>query len=242
MGGSKDHNGMMSGNQRDFARKVGCSQPLLSRIVTGKQEPGKELLQRIARYCGMDPAELLATLEIPLTFGNAATTIPVAQGLLDGSPATLRHELTTDTLTVAPTVYRDSLYAVVAKRCEPAFSDPSELMRGDDLLVIDSSMERVEKNLLTLNGRLCVVARRSGSNTITLRRVWVTFDIREKHFTVRTCPDAKVAHFRDSKFGNRQPRSIQLDDPETLPEENFVDQVINVNDIAGVAIELVRSL
>ena len=80
------------------------------------------------------------------------------------------------------------------------------------------------------------------SDTITLRRVWVTFDTTIARWTVRTCPDAKIGTYRDEKFGKRQLRSIQLDLPESLPEPDYVDHLVSVNDIAGVAIELVRNL
>jgi len=233
-----------SGNQREFARAVGCAQPVISRIVNGKQEPGRELLEKIAGLEGVDRAALLATLKSETPNSHVSETmVPIAHCLLDGHPATRWDQLTTSTVAVSPSVFRPSLYAVAARSCQPACSDPSERMRPDDLIIIESSLDRLKKNLQILNGKLCVVViRGDDGDTITLRRVWVTFDTTKTRWSVRTCPDAKVDKFRHVKYGGKQLRLIQLDLPESLPEPDYVDHLVNVNDIAGVAIELVRNL
>lgn len=232
------------GNQREFARTVGCAQPVISRIVNGKQEPGRELLEKIAGLDGVDRAALMATLKSEMPGSHfSETLVSIAQCLLDGNPATRWDQLTTNTIAVSPTVFRPSLYAVAARSCEPAFSDLSERMRPDDLLIIESSLDRLKKNLRMLDGKLCVVVIRGDEgDTITLRRVWVTFDPANSRWSARTCPDAKVDKFRNDKFEGKLLRSIQLDLPESLPEPNYVDHLVDVNDIAGVAIELIRNL
>jgi len=233
-----------SGNQRAFARAVGCSQPVLSRILNGRQQPGRELLERIAALPGVDRDELLATLKVDTTLDRAAETmVPVANSLLDGNPASRPDQLTARTIILSPDVYRPSLYAVSAKACEPAYSDALERMRADDLIIIESKVEGMRRNLQILNGKLCViVVRGSKGNTITLRRVWVKFDAKQADWAVRTCPDAKVENFRSDKYGNRLLRSIVIDLPEALPEPEYVDQVVDVNDIVGIAVQLVRHL
>jgi len=233
-----------SGNQRAFARAVGCSQPVLSRILNGKQEPGRELLERIAVLDGVDRAALLATLNADTAVNWAAETmVPIANSLLDGNPAGRRDQLTTRTIALSPDIYHPSVYAVPARMCEPAFSDARERMRADDLIVIDSKVEGMRRNLQILNGKLCVIVIRGPeNNTITLRRVWVKFDAKQAGWAICTCPDAKVEDFRSEKYGDRLLRSIVIDLPETPPEPQYVDHVVDVNDIVGIAVQLVRHL
>lgn len=233
------------GNQREFARLVGCAQPVVSRILNGKQEPGRDLLERIAKLENVDRDELIATLETQGEIDRASRTqVPIASTLLDGHPASRQELLTINTVAVSPTVFRASLYAIPARACEPAFSNPSERMRADDLIVIESSVERLRSNLQALNGKLCVVFSegRSG-NTITLRRVWISFDDSSNDWVIQTCPDSKLKSYLDKKIDGKRLRSIQLDPPEDKPaEKQFAEEAVDIDNIVGIAIELIRNL
>jgi len=228
------------GNQRDFARKTGCSQPLISKILSGKQQPGRELLEKMASLDGVDRPAILRFIDVDdtsLVWGEAQ--VPIAQCLLDGHPEDRRDQLTTNSVVLSRSIYRPSLYAVAARGCEPAFGDPSERMRADDMIVIESSTGRFRKNLQSLNGKLCAV---SEGDTITLRRVWVNFDTQAAGWIIRTCPDAKVETLRQDMYGDRLLRSIRIDLPEQQPELDYVDHQVDVGNIVGVAITLLRNL
>ena len=227
------------GSQRKFARLVGCSQPVISRIVNGLQEPGRELLERIAKLDCVDRADLLATLKSEAAMSRLSETmISIAICLLDGPPVARRDLLTRNTVVVSPGIFRQSLYAVAARACEPAFADPLERMQPDDLIVIDSSMEGLRKNLTSLNGRLFVVMDRSpNGNAITLQRVFVTFDSEVPRLTIRIKVQEPVEE------SSRKSRAIILDDDsKPVPKPPFAERVLEFDDIAGVAIELVRNL
>ncbi|MCA8994949.1 MAG: helix-turn-helix transcriptional regulator, partial [Planctomycetaceae bacterium] len=167
-----------AGNQRGFARLVGCAQPVISRILNGKQQPGRDLLERIAKLENVNRDELIATLEAQEAIDRVTKTlVPVACALLDSHPRKRIDQLTSNKVAVSPAIFRSSLYTVHARVCEPAFSNPSEQMRADDLIVIETSIERLRTNLQALNGKLCVVVTKSLSGqTITLRRVWMSHD------------------------------------------------------------------
>lgn len=231
---------LAGGNQRKFAQLAGCSQPLLSRICSGKQEPGRKLLDRIShlqKHGGIPQFESRKTRP-------QVTTIPIANSLLDGPPSERGDQLTDETLNVSAVLSRQSLYAVRASACEPSYSDPTERMRADDLVVIDSAVERIRKNAQILHKKLCVVI--SGSEefrSIMLRRVWVTYDSTKAAWTIRTYDDAKIDEYHRAKVGTREMRLIQLDLPEDKPAKTeYVDRTVAIEDILGIAVELIRRL
>lgn len=236
------------GSQRQFAAQVGCSQPVLSRIVNGQQQPGRDLIERIAQLEGVDRESLLESLgEKTSAVVVEEFLIPVAQCLLRSSPAKQPDQLTAGTLAVSYTVYRPTLYAVPARMCEPAFTDPSEKLRPDDLVVIESATDRFRGNLQMLNGKLCVVVVNDETGeTLTLRRIWVRFDTEHGKRVIYTCSDAKVDEYRNQKYGGRLLRPIQLDPPEQTPEpeviSEFVNEEIEISAITGMAVQLIRSL
>ena len=229
-----------NGSQRDFSRIVGCSQPVISRIVNGKQEPGRELLERIAKLDSVDRDSLLATLKAEETITRFnETTVAIATCLLDGSPSTRCDQLTSGTLVLSTAIYRPSLYAVAARACEPAFSDPLEEMLPNDLIVIESSLDGLRKNLFSLNNKLCVVVTRtSRGDVITLRRVFVVLDGDLPRLTI--C--IKVSASDEASTNEPQGRVIHLDEDEPLRTPTRSNQVIELGDIVGVGIELVRIL
>lgn len=233
-----------NGNQREFARLAGCSQPVISRIINGKQQPGRKLLERIAKLDGVDRDSLLATLISGTNMDLISQSmVHIAYSLLDGPPSTRKDQLTDGTVTLSPSLYRPSLYAVRARTCEPAFDDPSEQMRADDLIVIESSMERVRKNLQMLNGKLCVIVTQGENNdTITLKRVRLKYNSKRGIQEVHTLADSKVGTHQDKKHEGKYLRNIQFDKPwEKLESQDFRD-VVDIKNIAGFAIELIRNL
>ena len=239
---------LAAGNQRKFAAMVGCSQPAISRVINGLQKPGRGLVERIAKLEGVDGKALLQSYKDQSSDESTEEAlIPIARCLLQSSPDGQADRLTANTVAVSASLFRPTLYAVQARACEPAFSDPSEKFRPDDLIVIDSAIDRFRGNLMELNGRLCaVIVRDRSGETITLRRVWVQFDPQGERRFICTCSDAKVNEYWDKKYSGKEYRAIQLDPPEQLPESElasqFMNQEIDVSAITGMAIQLIRSL
>jgi len=237
---------LADGNQRKFAGLVNCAQPVLSRIVNGQQQPGRDLMGRIAELEGVDKELLFASLETR-TDDSDRCSIPIAQCLLESFPGQEEDLMTAYTLSVPLKVFRQTLYGVPARICEPAFSDLSERLRADDLIVIDAAVTRMRTNLAMLEGKLCVVQIQNKSgNSLTLRRVWVRFDQRSQDRRILTCADANVEQYQVLKHEGKMLRSIQLDPPEELPRSHeaakLIDQTIELSAIKGIAIQVIRNL
>lgn len=229
------------GSQRKFAAMTGCSQSVLSRVANGQQEPGRELIERIAKLAGVDGKSLLDSRD-QATHHDLTDDflVPIVTSLLRSAPEP--NQLSASTLAVSRAIYRPTLYAVPARACEPACSDPAERLRPDDLIVVESSTTRFRQNLMMLNGKLCaVIVNEEETETITLRRVWVEFDLHREKRAILTCPDAKVKKLFDKKY-RKYPRFIQLDLPENPPESDYVDTEISVTAIVGIAVQVIRTL
>lgn len=226
------------GSQRAFARLVGCSQPVISRVINGQQRPGRDLVERIAQLDGVDREALLASLDEPLPHDRSDdSVVPIADSLLRSVPT--QELFSASTVAVSKKVFRPTLYAVRARACEPAYSDPAERLRADDLIILDSSTDHLSENLQRLNGKLCVV---DGGDTLTLRRVWTKYDHGRGKWALHTCADARVDDYRNKKYGGKLLRTIQLDLPEDAPDEKFINDELNVDAVVGIAIQLMRSL
>ena len=169
-----------NGSQRALARELECSQSVISRIVNGQQEPGPEVV------AALKAVDATAWKKLTSLMGSDALqadefTIPVATCLLHGTPDENRDQLTAESVAVSQSVYRPTLYAVKAKHCVPAVDDPSERFRDDDMITIEAATNRFQQNIQMLHGKLCaVVVEGVYGNSITMRRVWSSFNKREE--------------------------------------------------------------
>ncbi len=228
------------GNQRTFATMVGCSQPALSRILNGKQNPGPKLLQKLSALDGVDADDLRSLVtDNELAAIARETSVPILNCLIDGPPQGRRSQMKPETLEIATTLYRPSVYAVPAKVCAPAFNDVNERMRRDDYVLIDSSTDRLRENLQRLDGRLCVVSLTGNvAAAIGLRRVWLD----QEALTLKTRATTKASREKSTP-GRPDQRVIDLTSfPEDLMPNKAAIQEIEVEDIFGVAIQLLRNL
>ena len=226
-----------NGSQRKFASLAGCSQPLISRIVNGQQQPGRELVSRIAKIDGVDGDALLAKLEEDSHASRADDfEVPVASCLLPSAPV---DRLITGTLAVPASQYRSTLYAVPARACDPAFSDPSECLLPDDLIVMESSTQLLSQNVQLLHGQLCAVAINDDAGpAITLRRVRIGLSEDTKRRAIYVLGDQE----RGGRFAiqGRQQRLILLDGTEEL--ESPDEREVALSDIVGLALSVTRKL
>ena len=242
------------GSQRKFARLVGCAQPVISRIVRGEQQPGRDLLERIAKVKGVDRDALMATLVPSIEMGETANAlVPVFDGLLNGSPAAQQGRLTGETVAVAPLGFRPTLYAVRARACASVLNNEQERMLPNDLVIIESHMTYFRKDVQSLNRRLCVIDQcKTGVVSITLKRVWVRCSEDGEGGEIRTLAPSGYPT-------QREKRAITLEEPEVLqsekvgtsdgggtaevnPPDRGRSEVVSFDDIVGVATQLIRKL
>lgn len=107
---------------------LGCTQPHLSRICSGKSEPGKKLVEAGKRVrIGSLQSTGRSTSPRPLT-----SYVPVSKSLLLGPPHRNRGQLKACTLPVAPILFRTSLYAF---EVDAPIERKPEILIGDILLI-----------------------------------------------------------------------------------------------------------
>ena len=233
---------MANGNQRRFARLVGCAQPAISRILNGKQEPGRDLLERIAKVDGVDRESLIATWKAQSSSAACVhSQIPIVQGLLKGPPTENQELLTTTLVEVASRLSRQSVYAVRASQCWPVFEDESESMQAEDLVIIESSVEHYRHNIQMLDGNLAVIQGNSRNSSITMQRVHVKYDEAAGKRLLFVKEDEHSSELsQQGKSTGRQQRVITFRDEG--PEQGAADLIIDPKNVVGVALELIRSL
>lgn len=228
---------LAGGNQSKFARMVGCAQPVISRILSGKQEPGRDLLERISKLEGVDRDLLIASRKVGKLTQSNRYLVPIASCLLDGHPLLNQDLLTSQSVEVSPVVFRETMYAVHAEQCRPASDSKTEFMRPDDLIFIDSSIEPIRKNIWILDGKLAVIVSRGPlNNAITMQRVRVKFDEGLCEHTLLVDRNVSGEKAQD----RRRERLINLENDHTQPE--VTEFAIELKDVVGVALELARSL
>jgi hypothetical protein len=232
---------------------VGCSSPLISRIVTGQQQPGPDLLKKIAALDEVDEASVTSVVAEKTGYDVTKDDycIPISDCLLRGAPDQYADLLTGRTLAISESVFQLTRYAVLASACEPALSDPEERFRPEDLLIIETATQRYRDNLQLLHGKLCVVVLSDQQgDVVTLRRVWVPYDNRTSARSIVTCMDSKLDDYKrlreqmkeERVQHGRYQRSIELRSPNAIPDRDELLDEIPINAIVGMAVQLTRNL
>lgn len=233
-------------NQSAMSRAVGIAQPVISKVILGRQAPGKRFLQAVADLPKINPAwvfhgegqPLLATQDIEEKHG---WPVPVADGLLPGPPVDHQEMLTTRVEYVPRAIYRDTVYAVEARHCRPVVDDPAERMRAADLVFVDADAGRWQSNLQVLHDRLCAVSVPTESGFV-IRMQRVPPDLQDSRRKARrfTDSDTDLAKRKVAKaeYGKNL-RSIDVDGAPEQLDQNLVD--VDVDQIVGIAVQLIRN-
>ena len=126
-----------AGSQSAMARGLGCSQPMVSRVVAGEKEPGPRLLMALANFPGISrrwaltgQGEPLSSLGPEPMAGDAM--LPIARQLVPGHLEAYREFLTDACLPVLRRDYRRSRYWLILDNDDQA---ERGLLRGDAILV-----------------------------------------------------------------------------------------------------------
>jgi transcriptional regulator with XRE-family HTH domain len=168
------------GSQRSLASLAGCSQAALSKILLGKQEPGKRVLEMIAGIPRVNPAWLFDGVGSPLVdpppvVPRFEASVPIVTGLVPGPLRDFKSYRSSRAIYVSETVASESVYGVLASECVPAVRCPAEAMLDGDFLIIDSDKSRWQSNLGILDDRLVAIKTCvEGSETVELHRIRCT--------------------------------------------------------------------
>ena len=235
------------GNQSDFARKIGCSQSTINRVIKGGKEPGVELVTKICRLEGVDGKLLQEIFNRSVPGAVDKFVIPIATTLLPGRPDSFTELLTKNSIEVSMGLYRPSVYAVEAIKCFSVFGVGKFEFHRNDLVFIDSAIERYTLSLNALNERLCVVRDGGKRGVLSLQEVKVIFDDKDnqwKTIVAASEPKEIEADMRSVVAHERPARHIELSKtPEEAPETKSKQiKSIPLKHILGVAIQAVRNL
>lgn len=158
---------LFAGNQSRMAAVLGCSQPTVSRIVAGVNEPGKKLLAALAAIPGVDSQWVQTGVGSP----SVDRSIAVAHCVLPGIPD-LHPSMLTDSRMTFPFEKTRTLYVVSVHAGMVIVDDQSPKIRVGESLVIETDPAAWVHNLSSLHGRLCVVKVHSGDiQTLRLHQV-----------------------------------------------------------------------
>jgi hypothetical protein len=143
------------GNQSLMAERLPASQSLISKVVRGEQMPGRKLMEKLARVPGVSADWVLYGRGQPL-LPPMKGTLPVAVGVLPGSPDRYPHLLTGERHPVAESNEGASRYWLPVREHSPLVQVTAWGILPGDLLLMDSSSDCTARLDLVV-GQLCGV-------------------------------------------------------------------------------------
>lgn len=242
---------LFAGNQSKMADALGIPQPVISRVVTGKLRPGKQLLAALIAHPKVNPAWLAAGKGDPLLATETATAegwpVPVASCLLPGLPSACQKMLTPLVQFVPGVMFRDSLYAIRARHAVPQDIAEALHILPEDHLLIESDRSVWDENLSVLNDRL-VVIRVAGDDAqeVVLREAQVSGEAGEQSLTVlsaeqmRERPVLRAKADKARQEYGREPREITFRDKSSA-RDVAKQSVVTASQIAGLVVQLIRN-
>jgi hypothetical protein len=150
------------GKQRRMASAMQMSQPLISRIVHGRQGAGPEFLAAMARLPGLNPDWVQNGTGEPL-LPPTKGTLPVCVCVLPGWPDRYPELHTGQRHPVADAFCRDSRYWLVLRETCPLLKKASLALLAGDLALLDADDASWLGQLHALVGRIIGVQLQRGS-------------------------------------------------------------------------------
>lgn len=225
---------LYSGNCSKLAAAIDCSPSLLTRIVKGEREPGRNLLEKIGHVPKVNRAWLLSGIGEPFLETTdhaelAGVVLPIARILFDGEPAANEPCLSGDVSPVAAATYRPSRYYLRFDRIAGQLADELRLVPGD-LIMMDSAAS-CRKTIAHVLGRVCIY-RDLPSNTLQLGFAEEDLSPEDSTYPIFVTRLDVQHNAAEAQHKKRSPRrSIR----EPLSWTN-----IGLNDVVAVALQLVR--
>jgi len=131
------------GNQSVMAERLGCSQAVISKIKTGRQPPGQQLLSALARHPKINPAWLLTGEGEPLLAApddDGGWPVPISRHILPGPLDHHRRELPGHSIPVAGSLFQGSRYFLEISVGMPVIAQADEQFKPGDLLLIETEV------------------------------------------------------------------------------------------------------
>ncbi len=122
------------GNRSAMAKATGVSLTGIIKVITGQQNPGRRLMEKIVQSTDISPAWLLAGEGQPLTW----SALPVAIGCLPGPPTEGHALLTDERVSELTDLYSSSRYWLKLGAAEPVVKASGISFRVGDLMLMDT--------------------------------------------------------------------------------------------------------
>jgi hypothetical protein len=148
-------NHLFGGHQRRMGESIGVSQALISQVLSGRQGPGKQLLSAIASLPEVSAQWIVKGDGEPL-LPRTKGTLPIAFGLLPGSPEQYGNLLTGQRYPVAEALDRASRYWLQVEAHSPVVQLVDLKILPGDLLLMETDSAWTMR-LDVVQGRLCGV-------------------------------------------------------------------------------------
>jgi SOS-response transcriptional repressor LexA len=136
------------GNQSAMAKDIECSQPLLSKIIHGKQEPGRSLLERIARYPGINSSWVLSGQGQPRVEPEDVQSLPVAYEVLPGPPLDHLRRLQPERYAVPEAFYRPTRYWLRLRGDQPVVKLRNQGIVHGDLILLETDQNVIHSKAI----------------------------------------------------------------------------------------------
>lgn len=244
---------LSNGSQRKFSRVAGCSHSAIAKIVKGQQEPGNEILSRIAAIPIVNQKWLETGVGEPLLFlpSEAKSLIPISNSLLPGPPSKNKGLHTTKNLALPESIFQPTRYAIEAINCFPDEPIPAAIL-PHDLMIIETAVTSWKSNLQALHEKYAVIVTHSAAGKLLRLKL-----LRVKRQTdgqpIVYCPENEGLHQNPRDETERLQRRIDIDNVSSHQAQSHdQDQAensrsedllipIEVKQIAGAVIQLIRN-
>jgi hypothetical protein len=173
---------LYGGSRSAMAKGTGVSLTGIIKVVTGQQDAGRQLLEKVATNRAINPGWLLTGEGAPLR----GAALPVAEACLPGLPEECCDHFIGETVPEVAELYSPTRYWLKLNAAEWAVQPPGTLLLSDsefaaetklatgDLLLMESASDRFP-TMEGLHGRWCVVRRPGrGAPEIQLARLEYT--------------------------------------------------------------------
>lgn len=122
------------GNRSAMAKATGVSLTGIIKVITGQQNPGRRLMEKIVQTTDVSPAWLFAGEGQPLK----GTALPVAIGCLPGPPTEGHALLTDERVSELTDLYSSSRYWLKLGAAEPVVKATGITFHTGDLMLMDT--------------------------------------------------------------------------------------------------------
>lgn len=227
---------VFGGHQSRMAAVVGCSQPMISRVVSGKQEPGPQLIASLAQLNGVKPNWIYSGKGSPVPGGDIVTAESGAQPMLPvlwhpdfwfGSVNRLPADMIDEWYPVSPDLYRATRYWLkVEKGWDFTEAKLKRLSLAiGDLLLVETDLDEIEQRRRQ-PGQLGIVGRRSQCHI--------------SHLTpVADSGDSTIEYRVRKDFFDKRQR--QRDDEPPQPSADKVQLIVQPrHNIFGIVLLMIR--